>query len=253
MSSELSLPADGSEAAFGRAEFAARMDNARAALRAQNIDLLIVTGPENIFYLTGQQTPGYYTFQALLLPAEGEPDFIVRQLELLNCRKNSFLELFEVYQDGDLPADVLGRVLDRRSLRGRRVAIEKKGWFLPVALYEQMAASLGPILDGLGVVERLRMVKSAAEIAAIDRAGGYADAGLRAGMAAVAAGKSENDLVAAMMAASIAAGSEYVGMEPLVSSGPRGGRTPRGGGGAWPPATASSSKWPAAMTAITPR
>ena len=36
-------------------------------------------------------------------------------------------------------------------------------------------------------------------------------------------GATENDLVAAMMGAAIAAGSEYMGMEPLVSSGPRSG------------------------------
>lgn len=223
MSSELSLPADGSEAAFARDEFSARIEKAQNVLRERDIDLLIVTGPENIFYLTGQQTPGYYTFQALLLPAEGTPEFIVRQLELLNCRKNSFLESFEVYQDGDLPAEVLTAVIDRLRLRGRRVAIEKKGWFLPVALYEQMVALLGPVQDGSGIVEGLRLIKSDAELAAIDAAGSYADAGLRAGLAAVAAGATENDLVAAMMGAAIAAGSEYVGMEPLVSSGPRGG------------------------------
>lgn len=223
MSSELSLPADGSEAAFSREEFIARREKAQAVLRQRGIDLLIVTGPENIFYLTGQQTPGYYTFQALLLPAEGTPEFIVRQLELLNCRKNSFLESFEVYQDGDLPAEVLTAVIDRLRLRGRRVAIEKKGWFLPVALYEQMLTLLGPVGDGSGIVEGLRIIKSDAELAAIDAAGRYADAGLRAGLAAVASGATENDLVAAMMGAAIAAGSEYVGMEPLVSSGPRGG------------------------------
>jgi Xaa-Pro dipeptidase len=36
-------------------------------------------------------------------------------------------------------------------------------------------------------------------------------------------GATENTLVAAMMSAAIAAGSEYVGMEPLVSAGPRTG------------------------------
>lgn len=44
---------------------------------------------------------------------------------------------------------------------------------------------------------------------------------MAAGLAAVAVGASENDLVAAMMGTAIAAGSEYVGMEPQVSSGPR--------------------------------
>ena len=32
--------------------------------------------------MTGQQTPGYYTFQCLLVPADGEPVFLLRQLEV---------------------------------------------------------------------------------------------------------------------------------------------------------------------------
>ena len=51
----------------------------------------------------------------------------------------------------------------------------------------------------------------------IVRAAPYVDAGMRAGPAAVKPRRSENDIVAAMMGAAIAAGSEYVGMEPLVS------------------------------------
>lgn len=46
---------------------------------------------------------------------------------------------------------------------------------------------------------------------------------MRAGMAAIHRGADENALVSAMMGAAIAAGSEYVGMEPLVSTGPRSG------------------------------
>ena len=74
----------GIEAAFSKQELEGRQQAARKALAERDIDVMIVTGPENIFYLTGQQTPGYYTYQALLLPVEGEPVAIVRQLELNN-------------------------------------------------------------------------------------------------------------------------------------------------------------------------
>ena len=35
----------------------------------KSFDLVLLSGPENIFYLIGQQTPGYYTFQSLCVPA----------------------------------------------------------------------------------------------------------------------------------------------------------------------------------------
>ncbi|MGO8911332.1 MAG: M24 family metallopeptidase [Bradyrhizobium sp.] len=213
----------GSESAFAKGEYDTRTALARDLLAKAGIDVMIVTGPENIFYLTGQQTPGYYTFQALVLPVDGAPVFVIRQLEYFNFVANTFISDAEVYQDGDAPVDFLIDLIKERGLASKRIAIDKRGWFLPISVYEALQEKLGTIRDGAGVIEQLRAVKSAAEIAKLTTAAGYVDAGMRAGMAALKVDASENDLVAAMMGAAIAAGSEYMGMEPLVSVGPRTG------------------------------
>ena len=88
----------GGELAFPKAEYEQRVARARRLLEAAGIDAMIVTGPENIFYLTGQQTPGYYTFQALVLPVDGEPAFVVRQLEYFNLIANTFISSAQVYR-----------------------------------------------------------------------------------------------------------------------------------------------------------
>ncbi|RJG46419.1 Xaa-Pro peptidase family protein [Mesorhizobium sp. DCY119] len=213
----------GQESAFPRQEYEARQARARQNLVEAGIDALVVTGPENIFYLTGQQTPGYYTFQALVLPAEGDPVFVIRQLEYFNFIANTFISDAEVYQDGDEPVGFLVALIEKRGLASKRVAIDKRGWFLPIAVYETLQARLGTIHDGAGVIEKLRAIKSPLEVEKLEKAAGYVDAGMKAGLATVRAGATENDLVASMMQAAIAAGSEYMGMEPLVSSGPRTG------------------------------
>lgn len=213
----------GSESAFTKLEYETRIGRAKKALAEAGLDALVVTGPENIFYLTGQQTPGYYTFQALVLPGEGEPVFVLRQLEFFNFVANTFVSNAEVYQDGDEPIAFLVDVINKRRLTQKRVAIDKRGWFLPIAYYEALQVKLGSIADGAGLVERLRTVKSRAEIEKIAQAARYVDAGMRAGLDAVKPGARDNDLVSAMMGAAIAAGSEYVGMEPLVSVGSRTG------------------------------
>ena len=213
----------GSESALPKAEYDGRIARARSLLAKAGIDVMVVTGPENIFYLTGQQTPGYYTFQALVLPVDGEPVFVIRQLEFFNFIANTFIPDAEVYQDGDEPVNFLVDVIAKRGLAGRRIAIDKRGWFLPIAVYEALQGKLGAIRDGARLIEELRAVKSPAEVEKIAKAATYVDAGMNAGLAAVKIGASENDLVAAMMQAAIAAGSEYMGMEPLVSVGPRTG------------------------------
>ena len=216
-------PVRGIETAFARAEYDARMAKVRADLAARGLDAAVFTGPENVFYLTGQQTPGYYTFQCLIVPTEGEPLFLLRQLELTNFLRNTYLDRFETYGDGVTPAGLLVEALRRLGLANKRVAIEKGGWFLPISFYESLATALPDIADATGVVETLRRVKSPAEIAALRESARQADAGISAGIAAARVGATENDVVAEMMRASIAAGAEYMGMEPLVSSGPRSG------------------------------
>ncbi|MGH8417931.1 MAG: M24 family metallopeptidase [Pseudomonas sp.] len=213
----------GSESAFAAAEYTERVRRARANLVQAGIDVMIVTGPENIFYLTGQQTPGYYTFQALVLPVDGEPMFVIRQLEYFNFIANTFISDASVYLDGDDPVSFLVATIEKKGWSRRRIAIDKRGWFLPISVYEALQGKLGTIHDAAGLIEKLRAVKSPAEVEKLEFAARYVDAGMRAGMSAVREGASENDLVAAMLHASIGAGSEYMGMEPLVSSGPRTG------------------------------
>jgi Xaa-Pro dipeptidase len=189
----------GSESAFPKAEYDQRIACARKLLAAAGIDVMVVTGPENIFYLTGQQTPGYYTFQALVLPVEGEPAFVVRQLEYFNFTANTFIANAEIYQDGDQPVNFLVNVIKARGWSSKRLAIDKRGWFLPIATYESLQDKLGAFHDGAGIIEQLRIVKSTAEIEKIAAAASYVEAGMRAGLAAVKAGASENDFVAAMV------------------------------------------------------
>ena len=213
----------GGEAAFPKDEFDGRVKALKRLLAEQDIDLFLTSGAENIFYLCGQQTPGYYTFQCLAVPVRGRPFLVLRGLEIFNARANTYLSSIVGYPDDANPAEAVAEVLIARGFKGKRIAVDRNAWFLTVNLYERLKRKLGRSVDGSGLVERLRRVKSARELASMARAGSINDAGMAAGLAAAQPGANENDVAAAIMQASIAAGSEYVGMEPFVSSGPRSG------------------------------
>ena len=74
------------ESAFEKSEYDRRLTTLRKQMEAKGFDLLLTSGSENIFYLTGQQTPGYYTFQCLGIPLAGEPFLVLRGLEAMNAR-----------------------------------------------------------------------------------------------------------------------------------------------------------------------
>lgn len=213
----------GVDSAFPAAEYDRRVGALQHLMASRDIDLLLTTGAENIFYLCGQQTPGYYTFQCLAVPAQGPCFLVNRGLESMNARLNTFLPTIEGYADDADPAAALAEVLHARGWQGKRVAIDRNSWFLTVNLYDRLVAALGPLLDGSSLVEPLRRVKSTAELAAIERAAQANDAGMAAGLALVRAGASENNIAGAIMDAATRAGSEYLGMEPFVTSGPRSG------------------------------
>lgn len=213
----------GAESAFEKAEYDRRLAALRKQMAQKGFDLLLTSGSENIFYLTGQQTPGYYTFQCLGIPLEGEPFLVLRGLEAMNARLKSILNDIEGYADDTHPAVALAGSLKRRGWIGKRVAIDRNSWFLTVNLFERVVEECGKLLDGSWLIEPLRRVKSRAELEQIEKAGVANDAGMRAGLAATRIGVSENDIAADIMAAAVRAGSEYFGMEPFVTSGARGG------------------------------
>lgn len=213
----------GREAAFTKTEFAERQSRACAAIRAAGHEALVVTGPENIYWLTGRQTAGYFAFQALVLPVEGNPCLLVRELELVGSVVNTWLLDIRTYQDGEDPAAALAGLL--KTLGISHPAIELGGWFVSPLVANQIAREIGhgDLIDGSAILPPLRTVKSKVELDAIRTAAGYAQAGLTAGIAACVAGVDENAVAAAMLAAATEAGSEAMAMEPLVSSGPRSG------------------------------
>jgi Xaa-Pro dipeptidase len=213
----------GSEAAFPREELDRRVSALQRGLAERRVDLYLTSGPENIFYLSGQQTPGYYTFQCLGVPADGRPFHVLRALESMNARANTYLDDITGYADDADPAEALAEAVRRRGFAGKRVAVDRNAWFLTVNLYQRLAGQLGALEDGSGLVEPLRRVKSPRELEQIRKAAAANDDGMRAGLAAVRPGASENDVAAAIMHAAIRAGGEYVGMEPFVTSGPRSG------------------------------
>ncbi|RWR28311.1 aminopeptidase P family protein [Sinirhodobacter populi] len=216
-------PLRGSEAVFPAAEFRGRIARLQRRLEPLGAEALMLTGPENIFWACGRQTAGYFAFQALIVPLTGDPTLLVRRLELTGARTATWLRDIRIWEDGEDPAQALGAVI--ADLGIRRLAVERDGWFVSMALADRLARALEgvKILDGSGLAEALRVVKSSAELTAIRHAGRYAQAAMRAAIDACRAGTSENDVAAAMVGAAISAGSEAMAMEPLVSSGPRSG------------------------------
>jgi Xaa-Pro dipeptidase len=66
---------------FPDREFEERMKHVRHKMVERKIDAVIITNPENIYYLTGLSHQGYFAYTSLLLSLEREPILIIRAME----------------------------------------------------------------------------------------------------------------------------------------------------------------------------
>ena len=210
---------------FSLEEYAARLQNVRRRMEAAGVDVMLTTVPENIVYLTGYSTLGYFTYQVIIVPLEGEPILLTRAINVEKAQVDSCLRLIEGYRDTEDPDEATYRVLERHGLLGKRLGNQDDAWFFSVARYKKLRARLGArdLVDCSGIVEHVRRVKSPREIDHIRQAGRYCEASLRAAIEAAVPGATDNDVAAAAYGALYRAGSEFLGHEAQFVTGPAGG------------------------------
>lgn len=205
-------------------EYNRRLRDLRARMAKQDVDALLVTTPENICYLTGFESPGHYYFNALVVPQDGEPFMVPRQLEDSGVQALTWVEISRPYQDNEHPIDKLAQVMTEQNLQHKRVGYERMSWFFTAPQQERLFNTLSKatFIDCSMIVEQGRLIKSDLELDLMRQAARTSEAGMQAGIEAVEAGATENDVAAAMSYAMIKAGSEWPSIVPFVASGYRG-------------------------------
>jgi len=218
---------------FSDAEYTTRLQKVREKMSDQRIDLLILTKPENIRYLTG-----FYTFggapQFLLIPQEGEPVHILRFLESFLTEMYSYLPSDNViiYDDTEDPLDVVARLVKRMGLD--KSVIGTEGWHMSDLTkhrlshpeHGRLCHAAWRHIDGNSVdsiVESVRDVKSEAELDCMRRAGRMSVQGAKAGLDAIREGVTDNEVAAEIAASLFKSGSEMLPHSPIVTSGWRSG------------------------------
>jgi Xaa-Pro dipeptidase len=187
------------------------------------LDAVVITDPENLMYLTDYQTTGYSFFQALVVPLEDEPFMITRSMEESNVHARTWVDLTRPYPDTGDAIQSLVQSLREFGLHAGDVGYERNSYYFPAYHqdYVHSAFTEGRLLDCFGIVEEGRIVKSPAEIDVMRRAARATEVGMAAGLAACAAGVTENDVAAEISAAMFRSGGEFPAVMPYVASGPR--------------------------------
>lgn len=180
--------------AFPRAEYDRRMALVRHAMRERAIDALIVDECEALGWLTGTANT-LNLYRACIVPADGPPAMVLRQLDAGPLRQSSWIEDVRPFMDWEDQVERVVACLGDRGLAAASVGMDFGSYALTVrrfARYQELLPQ-ARIVDAGNLLNEARLVKSAPELAVLREAAAVADAAMARAIEVVRPGGSERD------------------------------------------------------------
>lgn len=218
---------------FQRAEYADRLAKTRKAMDAKGVELLIVSDPSNMAWLTGYDGWSFYVHQAVIVPPVGEPVWYGRAQDANGARRTTYLggDSIVGYADNYVqsterhPMDYLAEVLAARGWDRFVVGVEMDNYWFSAAAFASLHKHLpnARFVDATALVNWQRAVKSPTEIDYMRKAARIVEAMHRRIVDKVEVGMRKCDLVAEIYDAGTRGvdgiGGDYPAIVPLLPSG----------------------------------
>jgi Xaa-Pro dipeptidase len=203
---------------FPREEFRQRRQKLTAVMLERGLPVLVVTSPEDIYYLTGYNNQGHFAFTALVLGPDVPPVLVARAMEAPTAAAQMPDCGFVGYGDDADPSVTLTDTIGRGRGGPESIGYQPSSMSFPIALWDQVRRMLPSTewVDSGDLLLGLRAVRSGREIACTRAAATLSDRGMHAALDAIGDGVSEAEVAAAALHAMVSAGSDYPGFVPLV-------------------------------------
>jgi len=218
---------------FGRAEYAVRLAKVQAAMERAGLDLLIVSDPSNMAWLTGYDGWSFYVHQCVLVPGGGEPLWYGRGMDANGAKRTAYISHDRIlsYPDHYVqsterhPMDLLSQLIDERGWARSRIGVEMDNYWFSAAAFASLRKHLpnAGFADTTGLVNWQRAIKSAQEIVYMRRAARIVEAMHARILEKIEPGLRKNELVAEIYDAAIRGadgfGGDYPAIVPMLPSG----------------------------------
>lgn len=137
---------------FGREEYLQRLVRVKAGMKERGIDLLVVTDPANICYLTGYNAWSFYVHQAVMVAMNDEmPRFIGRYMDAFcGAVKTTWLNADHVhaYSDDHVqstvkhPMDYMAGIIREIGCGNATIGLEKDAYYFTATAFESLRKGL---------------------------------------------------------------------------------------------------------------
>ena len=115
--------------AFPKEELENRLNLVRKDMQKNKLDAILVSVPENIYYLTGLDHWGYFACHVLFVPQEGDMILICRQMEQVSVERYVRNANFYGFRDFENPADFIFKAIKDSKYDDSKIGIEKNSLF----------------------------------------------------------------------------------------------------------------------------
>lgn len=199
----------------------------------RGIDLLFVTDPSNMAWLTGYDGWSFYTHQCVIVSPNGEPVWWGRGIDSLGALRTVIMDSDNVvgYEDSYVqnpekhPMETLAALILERGWTVHTIGVEMDNYYYSAAAHACLVKQLpdSQFQDATGLVNWQRAVKSDTEIAYMRKAARIVEHMHKTIIERAEPGLKKNELVAAIYAAGIEGvddcWGDYPAIVPLTPSG----------------------------------
>ena len=216
---------------FTAAEYDRRLGKTRRAMEAAGIDLLYVTDPSNMGWLTGYDGWSFYVHQGVILPGDGTPKWWGRNQDSNGAVRTVWMEDDHVlsYADHYVQSTVRHPMQDLaahlRDSGATRIGVEMDNYYFSAKAMEVLRTELPNVtfVDATALVNRQRTVKSDEELTFMRRAARISDRIIDGLVERVEPGIPKNEIVAEILRDQALGADghwgDYAAIVPLLPSG----------------------------------
>ena len=203
---------------FEKEEYDVRITKVRQSMEEKNIEVLIVTDPSNMAWLTGYDGWSFYVHQCVVLTLEGEPFWYGRGMDANGAKRTVFMQHENIigYPDDYVqnpqkhPMDYLSEIFKGKvktsvtrasvgtGLANKIIGVEKDNYYFSASCLESLQKNLpgATLKDATGIVNWQRTVKSTQELVYMRKAARIVEKMHARILEVMEPGMRKNDLVA---------------------------------------------------------
>jgi len=221
---------------FSRSEYQDRLDKTKKRMDRAGLQVLLLSDPANINYLSGYDSWSFYVHQMLVVALEAaEPIWVGRGMDANAARLTTYLQPDSIrpYPDDYVqsplkhPMEFVAGLLEAEGWAARSIGVEMDAYYFTARCLTELTQALprARFQDADLLVNWVRIIKSPAEIEYMQQAARIIEKVMARAIETIAPGVRECDAVARIYEAQISGtpdfGGDYTAIVPLLPSGPR--------------------------------